>query len=61
LRRLRRALGPRATVVFVGGEDAGACLVPSIDHTYPLEDVQLAMRQLEAGRVRGKVAITLSE
>jgi NADPH:quinone reductase-like Zn-dependent oxidoreductase len=34
-------------------------VVPSIDRTYPLEDAQLAVRQLEAGRVRGKVAITV--
>jgi NADPH:quinone reductase-like Zn-dependent oxidoreductase len=102
LRRLRRALRPRGTAVFVGGEDAGAVLgmgrqlrgallsgfikqrlsllvtkesgedyerltdlieagrlVPSIDRTYPLEKVPLAMRQLEAGRVRGKVAIAV--
>jgi NADPH:quinone reductase-like Zn-dependent oxidoreductase len=102
LKRLRRALRPRGTAVFVGGENAGALtgmgrqlrgmllsifvqqrlallvaqeratdyerlsrlieagqVVPSIDRTYPLEDVPLAMRQLEAGRVRGKIAITL--
>jgi NADPH:quinone reductase-like Zn-dependent oxidoreductase len=34
-------------------------LTPSVDRTYPLEQVQEAMRQLEAGRVRGKVAITV--
>ena len=102
LRRLRRALRPRGTVVFVGGEDAGAILgmgrqlrgallsvfikqrlsllvtkesgedyerltelieaghlAPSIDRTYPLEEALLAMRQLEEGRVRGKVAIAV--
>ena len=102
LKRLRRALRPRGTAVFVGGENAGALigmgrqlrgvllsvflrqrlallaakerasdydrltdlieagqLVPSIDRTYPLEDVPLAVRQLEAGQVRGKVAITV--
>jgi NADPH:quinone reductase-like Zn-dependent oxidoreductase len=102
LRRLRRALRPRGTAVFVGGEDAGALigmgrqlrgvllsvfvkqrlallvskesagdyarltdlieagrLVPSIDRTYPLEDAPLAVRQLEAGHVRGKIAITI--
>jgi NADPH:quinone reductase-like Zn-dependent oxidoreductase len=101
LKRLRRALRPRGTAVFVGGEDAGALLgmgrqlrgvllsvliqqrlallktqergsdydrltdmieagqvVPSIDRTYSLEDAPLAVRQLEAGHVRGKVAIT---
>ena len=102
LKRLLRALRPRGTAVFVGGEDAGAIigmgrqlrgvllsvfvrqrlallptrergsdyerltemiesgqLVPSIDSTYPLEDVPLAVRQLEGGHVRGKVAITV--
>jgi NADPH:quinone reductase-like Zn-dependent oxidoreductase len=102
LRQLRRALQPRGTVVFVGGEDAGALtgmgrqmrgsllslfvrqrlallpakergsdydrltelieagqVVPSIDRTHPLEDAPLAVRQLEAGHVRGKVAITV--
>jgi NADPH:quinone reductase-like Zn-dependent oxidoreductase len=34
-------------------------LVPSIDRTYPLEDAPLAVRQLEAGHIRGKVAITV--
>jgi NADPH:quinone reductase-like Zn-dependent oxidoreductase len=102
LKRLRRALRPRGTAVFVGGEDAGALLgmgrqlrgvllsvlirqrlallmtaergsdydrltdmieagqvVPSIDRTYSLEDAPLAVRQLEAGHVRGKIAITV--
>lgn len=102
LKRLRRALRPRGTAVFVGGEDAGALIgmgrqlrgvllsvflrqrlallvtqerasdydrltdliesgqvIPSIDRTYPLEDAPLAVRQLEAGHVRGKIAITV--
>jgi NADPH:quinone reductase-like Zn-dependent oxidoreductase len=37
--------------------DAGQ-VVPSIDRSYPLERVPEAMRQLAAGQVRGKVAIT---
>jgi NADPH:quinone reductase-like Zn-dependent oxidoreductase len=32
---------------------------PSIDRTYPLDRVPEAMRHLEAGQVRGKVAITI--
>jgi len=32
---------------------------PSIDRTYPLDQVPDAMRHLEAGDVRGKVAITI--
>ncbi len=31
----------------------------SIDRTYPLDQVQDAMRQLEAGTVKGKIAITV--
>jgi NADPH:quinone reductase-like Zn-dependent oxidoreductase len=34
-------------------------LVPSIDRTYPIDEVPQAMRHLEAGNVRGKVAITI--
>ena len=34
-------------------------VTPSIDRTYPLEQVPEAMRHLEAGQVRGKVAITI--
>jgi NADPH:quinone reductase-like Zn-dependent oxidoreductase len=101
LRRLRRALTPHGTVVFVGGEDAGTVLgmgrqlrgvllsrvvrqrlvllptkergsdyerladlvgsgeiTPALDRVYRLEEAPQAMRHLEAGLVRGKVAIT---
>jgi NADPH:quinone reductase-like Zn-dependent oxidoreductase len=34
-------------------------LTPSIDRTYPLEQTSDAMRHLEAGKVRGKIAITV--
>ncbi|HET6668207.1 MAG TPA: NAD(P)-dependent alcohol dehydrogenase [Intrasporangium sp.] len=34
-------------------------VTPSIDRTYPLDRVADAMRQMEAGTVRGKVAITV--
>jgi NADPH:quinone reductase-like Zn-dependent oxidoreductase len=34
-------------------------VTPSIDRTYPLERAPEAMRHLNAGRVRGKVAITI--
>lgn len=34
-------------------------VVPSIDRTYPLDRVAEAMRHLEAGEVRGKLAITI--
>jgi NADPH:quinone reductase-like Zn-dependent oxidoreductase len=32
---------------------------PSIDRTYPLAEVPEAMRHLQAGNARGKVAITI--
>lgn len=102
LRRLRQALAPRGTVVFVGGEGAGGLtgmgrplrgvllspfvpqrlalltareaaedyerlttlieagqVTPGLDRTYPLEDSAEAMRQLERGLVRGKIAVTV--
>ena len=102
LKRLRRALEPRGTVVFVGGENAGSVtgdgtaaarhaalgvpapapraarvqgtrdrlraahhpdrggeITPTLDRSYPLEDAPEAMRLLETGQVRGKVAITI--
>ncbi|MEI8412784.1 MULTISPECIES: NAD(P)-dependent alcohol dehydrogenase [unclassified Kribbella] len=34
-------------------------VTPSIDRTYPLEQAPDAMRHLDAGRVRGKIAITV--
>lgn len=103
LRRLLRALNPRGTVVFVGGEGSGAVtgmgrqlrgallspllpqrlvlllarergadyerltplieggrLAPSLHRTFPLERAASAMRLLEEGGVRGKVAITVA-
>lgn len=38
--------------------DAGT-VTPSLDRTYPLDRAPEAMRHLEAGQVRGKVAITI--
>jgi NADPH:quinone reductase-like Zn-dependent oxidoreductase len=38
--------------------DAGT-VTPSVDRTYPLDEAPEAMRNLEAGQVRGKVAITV--
>lgn len=34
-------------------------VTPSLDRTYPLDQVQDAMRHLAAGKVRGKIAITI--
>lgn len=102
LTRLRRALAPRGTAVFVGSEGSGSItgmgrqlrgallspflrqrlallvskeraadyerlttfieagrLTPSLDRAYPLEEAPAAMRLLEEGRVRGKIAITV--
>jgi NADPH:quinone reductase-like Zn-dependent oxidoreductase len=102
VRRLRRALRRRGTLVFVGGENSDsltgmgrqlrgalispflrqrlAMLVakeragdyerltelieagqvrPSLDRNFPLADTPDAMRLLETGQVRGKVAITV--
>ena len=102
LAQLRRALTPRGTAVFVGGEDSGNLtgmgrqlrgallspflrqrlvlfsakerasdleilneyvedrrLVPPLDRSYPLVDAQSALRRLETGEIRGKVAITV--
>ncbi|HEY8212434.1 MAG TPA: NAD(P)-dependent alcohol dehydrogenase, partial [Myxococcaceae bacterium] len=102
LSRLRRALAPEGTLVFVGGEHGGDItggffgrplmalalspftrqrfawflnkehfeslellaglieagkVTPAIDRVYPLHQAPDAMRELEAGRVRGKIAI----
>jgi NADPH:quinone reductase-like Zn-dependent oxidoreductase len=35
-------------------------VTPSIDRTYPLPRVPEAMRHLDQGRVRGKVAVTMT-
>ena len=39
--------------------EAGS-VTPAVDQTYPLDEVPAAMRRLEAGRVRGKIAITVA-
>lgn len=100
--RLRRALQPSGTAVFVGGENAGSLtgmsrqlrgamlsmlvrqrlamflakeraadlerltelieaghVMPKLDRSYPLDQSPEAMRLLETGQVRGKVAITV--
>lgn len=102
LSRLRRALAPRATAVFVGGEQSGSLtgmgrqvrgallspfvgqrlvvllareraadyehlarlidagrLAPALDRRYPLERAAEAVRELEDGTIRGKVALTV--
>lgn len=100
--RLRRALEPRGTVVFVGSENGGsltgmgrqmrgvvlslvvrerfavlmakeragdlerlaeqfaACrVVPGLDRSFPLARARDALRLLESGKVRGKVAVVV--
>jgi NADPH:quinone reductase-like Zn-dependent oxidoreductase len=103
LRRLRRALTPKGTLVIVGGETGGRFLggfdrqiramllspfvgqrlgtfvssesaenlvalkelieagkvIPVIDRTFPLAEAPDAIRYVEQGRARGKVAITI--
>ena len=44
----------RMTTLIEAGQ-----VTPSLDGTYPLEDTPEAMRHLEMGAVRGKVAITI--
>jgi NADPH:quinone reductase-like Zn-dependent oxidoreductase len=44
----------RLTPLIEGGQ-----VTPSVDRTYPLDRVPEAMRHLEAGQARGKVAITI--
>jgi NADPH:quinone reductase-like Zn-dependent oxidoreductase len=34
-------------------------VTPAIDRTFPLDEASAAMRQLEAGHVRGKIVITI--
>ena len=38
---------------------AAGTVTPSIDRTYPLDEVPTAMRHLEAGTVKGKIAISI--
>ena len=103
IRRLRRALAERGTLVIVGGEDGGNVtggmgrqlralalspfvrqrltmlaskerasdlepltelieageVIPSLEQVYPLDQVADALRRLEAGDVRGKLAVTV--
>ena len=33
--------------------------MPPLDRSYPLDDAQSALRRLETGEIRGKVAITV--
>ena len=50
----------RATDSEVLAKHIGAGTVtPSIDRTYPLDQVPTAMRHLEGGTVKGKIAITI--
>ena len=54
------AYGDADVLRLEGGRPARRTGCPgSIDRTYPLDRVPEAMRHLEAGQVRGKVAITI--
>jgi NADPH:quinone reductase-like Zn-dependent oxidoreductase len=46
--------------ILTGLIEAGQ-VTPSVDRSYPLAGVPEAMRQLEAGTVRGKIAIVVTE
>jgi NADPH:quinone reductase-like Zn-dependent oxidoreductase len=67
LSRLRRALTHKGILVIVGGEGGGkltefiesGTVTPSVGGTYPLDQAADVMRQLVAGAVHGKIAITI--
>src|SRR6478752_3793693 len=44
---------------ILAGHVAAGRVIPSIDRTYPLDEVPAAVRHLAAGRVTGKVAISI--
>ena len=46
-------LGPLTELIEAGR------VVPSLERTYPLEQVPDALRHLESGAVRGKVAVVV--
>lgn len=46
-------------VVTLAGLMAEGKVTPYVDRTYPIADIQEAMRYLETGRARGKVVVTL--
>lgn len=48
-----------ADLEHLAGLLAAGTLVPAIDRSYPLEQVPDAMRYFDAGKTRGKIAITI--
>ena len=54
LAKERAADYERLTTLIEGGQ-----ISPSLDRIYPLEEAPEAMRLLEKGQVRGKIAITI--
>ena len=60
---LRRFLShpSRADLEFLTGLVEEGKLRPVIDTTYALGDIPEALRQIEAGHVRGKVVVTVAE
>jgi NADPH:quinone reductase-like Zn-dependent oxidoreductase len=60
---LRRYLSHpnRADLTFLTGLVEEGRLRPVIDTAYALGDVPAALRQIEAGHVRGKVVVTVAE
>jgi NADPH:quinone reductase-like Zn-dependent oxidoreductase len=45
-------------VVTLAGLMAEGKVTPAVDRTYPVAEIQEAMRYLETGRARGKVVVT---
>ena len=53
-------INPQDLAVLAGMMQAGK-LTPTVDRTYPMSDIQAAMRYLQAGHARGKVVIEVGD
>jgi NADPH:quinone reductase-like Zn-dependent oxidoreductase len=53
-------INPQDLQVLAGMAQSGT-LTPVIDKTYPMSDIQAAMRYLETGHARGKVAVKVAD
>jgi NADPH:quinone reductase-like Zn-dependent oxidoreductase len=53
-------INPQDLQVLAGMAQSGK-LTPVIDKTYPMSDIQTAMRYLETGHARGKVAVQVAD
>ncbi|BAS14094.1 reticulon-4-interacting protein 1, mitochondrial [Arthrobacter sp. Hiyo8] len=61
--RLTMVMGTQdvADLEYLAGLIDAGTLTPTVDRSYPLEQVPDAMRYFDAGKVRGKIAITIRE